>query len=95
MLPMASGGAEPLGSMGNDAALAAMSNRPKQPYEYFKQLFAQVRRGPGGGCGCVYNVCVGGGVAEHTILPIVWQRSKQPCEYFNQLFAQVGSKRSG
>jgi hypothetical protein len=42
MLPMASGGAEPLGSMGNDAALAAMSNRPKQPYEYFKQLFAQV-----------------------------------------------------
>jgi hypothetical protein len=42
MLPMASGGAEPLGSMGNDAALAAISNRPKQPYEYFKQLFAQV-----------------------------------------------------
>jgi hypothetical protein len=42
MLPMASSGAEPLGSMGNDAALAAISNRPKQPYEYFKQLFAQV-----------------------------------------------------
>lgn len=45
MLPMASGGAEPLGSMGNDAALAAISNRPKQPYEYFKQLFAQVCSG--------------------------------------------------
>lgn len=45
MLPMASGGAEPLGSMGNDAALAAMSNRPKQPFEYFKQLFAQVGGG--------------------------------------------------
>lgn len=45
MLPMASGGAEPLGSMGNDAALAAISNRPKQPYEYFKQLFAQVGSG--------------------------------------------------
>jgi len=29
--------------MGNDA-LAAMSNRPKLPFEYFKQLFAQ------GGC---------------------------------------------
>eukprot|EP00878_Enallax_costatus_P000131 GHUV01000172.1.p1 GENE.GHUV01000172.1~~GHUV01000172.1.p1 ORF type:complete len:2326 (+),score=665.07 GHUV01000172.1:565-6978(+) len=42
MLPMAVSGAEPLGSMGNDAALAAMSNRPKQPFEYFKQLFAQV-----------------------------------------------------
>jgi hypothetical protein len=42
MVPMARSGAEPLGSMGNDAALAAMSTRPKQPYEYFKQLFAQV-----------------------------------------------------
>lgn len=42
MLPMAKTGAEPLGSMGNDAALAAMSTRPKLPYEYFKQLFAQV-----------------------------------------------------
>lgn len=41
MAPMAASGAEPLGSMGNDAALAAMSNRPKQPFEYFKQLFAQ------------------------------------------------------
>ena len=42
MLPMAVSGAEPLGSMGNDAALAAVSNRPKQAFEYFKQLFAQV-----------------------------------------------------
>jgi hypothetical protein len=43
MLPMAATGAEALGSMGNDAPLAAMSNRPKLPFEYFKQLFAQVR----------------------------------------------------
>jgi len=42
MVPMAKSGAEPLGSMGNDAALAAMSKRPKLPFEYFKQLFAQV-----------------------------------------------------
>ncbi|KAF6263375.1 hypothetical protein COO60DRAFT_459133 [Scenedesmus sp. NREL 46B-D3] len=42
MLPMAASGAEALGSMGNDAPLAAMSNRPKLPFEYFKQLFAQV-----------------------------------------------------
>ncbi|KAL6762553.1 hypothetical protein V8C86DRAFT_1824990 [Haematococcus lacustris] len=42
LLPMARSGAEPLGSMGNDAALAAMSERPKLPFEYFKQLFAQV-----------------------------------------------------
>lgn len=39
---MAKTGAEALGSMGNDAALTAMSSRPRQPYEYFKQLFAQV-----------------------------------------------------
>jgi glutamate synthase (NADPH/NADH) len=43
MLPMAATGAEALGSMGNDAPLAAMSDRPKLPFEYFKQLFAQVR----------------------------------------------------
>lgn len=42
VLPMAKTGAEPLGSMGNDAALAAVSQRPKLPFEYFKQLFAQV-----------------------------------------------------
>lgn len=42
MLPMAKTGAEPLGSMGNDAALACMSQRSKLSYEYFKQLFAQV-----------------------------------------------------
>ena len=42
MVPMARTGAEPLGSMGNDAPLAAMSTRPKLSYEYFKQIFAQV-----------------------------------------------------
>ncbi len=42
LLPMAKAGAEPLGSMGNDAALAAMSKRPRLPFEYFRQLFAQV-----------------------------------------------------
>ena len=43
MLPMARTGAEPLGSMGNDAPLACMSHRPKLTYEYFKQIFAQVQ----------------------------------------------------
>jgi glutamate synthase (NADPH/NADH) len=42
LAPMARTGAEALGSMGNDAALAVMSRRPRQAYEYFKQLFAQV-----------------------------------------------------
>ena len=43
MIPMALNGAEPLGSMGNDAALACMSDRPKLLSEYFRELFAQVR----------------------------------------------------
>jgi glutamate synthase (NADPH/NADH) len=42
LLPMATTGAEALGSMGNDAPLACMSERPKLSYEYFKQMFAQV-----------------------------------------------------
>ena len=42
LLPMAKAAYDPLGSMGNDAPLAAISQRPKLLYEYFKQLFAQV-----------------------------------------------------
>lgn len=42
LLPMVKAAAEPLGSMGNDAPLAAMSQLPKLPYDYFKQMFAQV-----------------------------------------------------
>ncbi|MEM8766019.1 MAG: glutamate synthase large subunit, partial [Pseudomonadota bacterium] len=33
---------DPLGSMGNDAALAVMSQKPRMIYDYFKQRFAQV-----------------------------------------------------
>ena len=33
---------DPVGSMGNDAALACLSDTPRMPYDYFKQLFAQV-----------------------------------------------------
>ena len=33
---------DPIGSMGNDAALACLSDNPRLPYDYFKQLFAQV-----------------------------------------------------
>ncbi|MFW5800668.1 MAG: glutamate synthase central domain-containing protein, partial [Spirochaeta sp.] len=44
--PMAEAGKEPLGSMGNDAPLACLSDRPRLMYEYFKQLFAQVTNPP-------------------------------------------------
>ena len=44
--PMASRGQEPVGSMGNDAALAVLSSRPQLLFNYFKQLFAQVTNPP-------------------------------------------------
>ena len=46
MQPMAEAGAEAIGSMGTDAALAVLSNRPRVLYDYFKQLFAQVTNPP-------------------------------------------------
>ncbi len=46
MAPMAIDGQEPVGSMGNDAALAVLSNRPRLLYDYFAQLFAQVTNPP-------------------------------------------------
>jgi glutamate synthase (ferredoxin) len=46
MAPMVIEGAEPVGSMGTDAALAVLSNRPRLLYDYFKQLFAQVTNPP-------------------------------------------------
>ena len=44
--PMAENGSEAIGSMGTDAALAVLSNRPRLLYDYFKQLFAQVTNPP-------------------------------------------------
>ena len=44
--PMFKKGAEASGSMGNDAALPVLSNKPKVLYNYFKQLFAQVTNPP-------------------------------------------------
>ncbi len=46
MLPMAQSGMEATGSMGTDAALAVLSERPRLLYDYFKQLFAQVTNPP-------------------------------------------------
>ena len=44
--PMITNGEEGAGSMGNDAALPVLSNKPKLLYNYFKQLFAQVTNPP-------------------------------------------------
>ncbi|WP_211750187.1 glutamate synthase large subunit [Paenibacillus sp. Marseille-Q4541] len=44
--PMASTGMEATGSMGYDAPLAVLSDRPQRLYNYFKQMFAQVTNPP-------------------------------------------------
>jgi len=42
LLPMAQNGEEAIGSMGNDAPLAVLSDHAKPLYDYFRQTFAQV-----------------------------------------------------
>jgi glutamate synthase (NADPH) large chain len=46
MAPMATAGAEPIGSMGTDTPLAGLSQRPRLLYDYFTELFAQVTNPP-------------------------------------------------
>src|SRR5207248_4935735 len=46
MMPMATAGAEAIGSMGTDTPLACLSEKPQLLYNYFKQLFAQVTNPP-------------------------------------------------
>ncbi|HZC37563.1 MAG TPA: glutamate synthase central domain-containing protein, partial [Sphingomicrobium sp.] len=44
--PMGANGDDPVGSMGTDTPIAALSDRPKLLYDYFKQNFAQVTNPP-------------------------------------------------
>ncbi|MFD9410342.1 glutamate synthase large subunit [Streptomyces sp. NPDC059989] len=46
LAPMARTGGEPLGSMGTDSPIAALSERPRLLFDYFTQLFAQVTNPP-------------------------------------------------
>src|SRR4051812_9160886 len=46
LAPTAAKAEEPIGSMGNDAALAVLSDRQPPLFSYFKQLFAQVTNPP-------------------------------------------------
>ncbi|MCC7543035.1 MAG: glutamate synthase large subunit [Deltaproteobacteria bacterium] len=46
MAPMAINGQEAVGSMGNDAPLAVLSEKPQPLFHYFRQLFAQVTNPP-------------------------------------------------
>ena len=42
LVPMIQTQVDPIGSMGNDSAIACLSDQPRLIYDYFKQLFAQV-----------------------------------------------------
>ncbi len=42
IVPMCTGGAEPVAAMGNDTPLAVVSDRPQIFFNYFRQQFAQV-----------------------------------------------------
>jgi glutamate synthase (NADPH/NADH) large chain len=46
LAPMATTGAEALGSMGTDTPVAVLSERPRLLFDYFAQLFAQVTNPP-------------------------------------------------
>ena len=46
LAPMAKAGYEPIGSMGTDSPIAALSDRPRLIFDYFSQLFAQVTNPP-------------------------------------------------
>ncbi|WP_333794326.1 glutamate synthase large subunit [Hyphomicrobium sp.] len=46
MAPMGARGEEPIGAMGNDAPISALSNKSKLLHTYFKQNFAQVTNPP-------------------------------------------------
>ncbi len=46
MVPMAEAGKDPMGAMGSDTPLAALSAQPKPLFGYFRQLFAQVSNPP-------------------------------------------------
>src|SRR6185436_6409524 len=46
LAPTAAKAEEPIGSMGNDAALAVLSDQQPPLFSYFKQLFAQVTNPP-------------------------------------------------
>ncbi len=46
IVPMATNGQEPVGSMGNDSPLSVLSEKPVLLYDYFRQHFAQVTNPP-------------------------------------------------
>ncbi|HWK29445.1 MAG TPA: glutamate synthase large subunit [Solirubrobacter sp.] len=69
LAPTAAKAEEPIGSMGNDAALAVLSDQQPPLFNYFKQLFAQVTNPPIDPIREAIVMSVGTGVgSEHNLL---------------------------
>jgi glutamate synthase domain-containing protein 2/glutamate synthase domain-containing protein 1/glutamate synthase domain-containing protein 3 len=69
LAPTAANAEEPIGSMGNDAALAVLSDLEPPLFHYFKQLFAQVTNPPIDPIREAIVMSVGTGVgSEHNLL---------------------------
>jgi glutamate synthase (NADPH/NADH) large chain/glutamate synthase (ferredoxin) len=83
LTPTAAKAEEPIGSMGNDAALAVLSDHQPPLFNYFKQLFAQVTNPPIDPIREAIVMSVGTGVgSEHNLL------SESP-EHAHQLSMQT------
>ena len=69
--PMVREEKEAIGSMGNDAPIAALSQRSRNLYDYFQQLFAQVTNPPLDGIReeLITAVCVNIGSNQNLLLP--------------------------
>src|SRR3954470_3797515 len=92
LAPTAAKAEEPIGSMGNDAALAVLSDRQPPLVSYFKELFAQVTNPPvdpireaivmshGTGVGSEHNLLDEGPAHAHQLAmetPILFDREMQ------------------
>ncbi|WP_205697445.1 glutamate synthase large subunit [Conexibacter sp. SYSU D00693] len=78
LAPMAKAGEEPIGSMGNDNALAVLSDQRPPLFSYFKQLFAQVTNPPIDPIREAVVMSLGTGVgAEHNLLAETPEHARQ------------------
>jgi len=86
--PMAKNGAEPLGSMGTDTPIAALSEKPRLLFDYFAQLFAQVTNPPLDAIREELVTSLGGSIGpEHNLL----DPGPSSCRQISLQFPVIGS----
>ena len=109
LAPMATTGAEPVGSMGNDTPPAVLRDRPQLLFTYFKQLFAQVTNPPidpirearvmtiGASLGAGGNLLEQGPAQAHRLLlphPILTNEDMETLRHVTQLRFPVATLRA-